>query len=611
MLRSNPRFSRYPFSTVAVSMLAAVLAAGCNDANGNGDDSDNGSDSDTGGNGSADAAAEVPLITEISAEGAPVAAEGQVEIAVTASSPSGNALNYDWHIPDGWDGNDTGDSVLILTAPDDDDVRAEVQVVVRDGHLSRSAAIAVATDDEAVVEEWSVSLESDEPLVAGDSLDFSVQAFDPQGRSGFYGHQLGILLELDQDSNYEWTLDDNQAVGGIVRATSTAQVFDANAGMDVAVQGASGWPVRGGNRQRTGLSTSEQATVGSGDIVWESEPIGDEDRNTTLADRPPALSEDGILYIGGREYDSDSEEMHHFVYAVDTDDGSVKWSKPMDEYTMGTVPALGADGTVYLGSNDGYLYALDPQDGSTLWRKGVLNSGASPMIGSDGTIYVVRSSTGRLKAIEDKRNEGEVKWTFDSNSAYTVPALGPDDTLYFGDAESNLYAINPEDYAQEREKWVFEGEDRFDSSPAVGMDGTIYIGSDDDHLYAINPDGTEKWAAELDSRPNSIRSSPVIGPQGHVYVSTGNHNLYGLRPEDGSIAWEYEADGGIGHDPVMGPDGILYAYVDRSLMAFDPHDDSVVWTVDEGSADPILGPDGTVYSVGSGFHIDGDLIGIR
>jgi len=60
--------------------------------------------------------------------------------------------------------------------------------------------------------------------------------------------------------------------------------------------------------------------------------------------------------------------------------------------------AVGADGTVYVGSDDSNLYAINP-DGSEKWR--VTTGGevrSSPAIGSDGTIYV-GSHDGRLYAI--------------------------------------------------------------------------------------------------------------------------------------------------------------------------------------------------------------------
>jgi len=51
-------------------------------------------------------------------------------------------------------------------------------------------------------------------------------------------------------------------------------------------------------------------------------------------------------------------------------------------------PAIGTDGTIYVGSHDHYLYAIKP-DGTLKWKYET-GSGvdSSPVIGEDGTIYV-------------------------------------------------------------------------------------------------------------------------------------------------------------------------------------------------------------------------------
>jgi outer membrane protein assembly factor BamB len=50
-------------------------------------------------------------------------------------------------------------------------------------------------------------------------------------------------------------------------------------------------------------------------------------------------------------------------------------------------PAVGADGTIYVGSDDHNLYAINP-DGSLKWRYDTGDKVySSPAIGSDGTIY--------------------------------------------------------------------------------------------------------------------------------------------------------------------------------------------------------------------------------
>ena len=69
---------------------------------------------------------------------------------------------------------------------------------------------------------------------------------------------------------------------------------------------------------------------------------------------------------------------------------------------MGSVvssPAVGADGTVHVGSSDGYLYAITPA-GKVRWQfktAGQVNS--SPAIGADGTVYVA-SDDGYVYAVK-------------------------------------------------------------------------------------------------------------------------------------------------------------------------------------------------------------------
>ena len=56
---------------------------------------------------------------------------------------------------------------------------------------------------------------------------------------------------------------------------------------------------------------------------------------------------------------------------------------------MFSSPAIGSDGTVYVGSEDNKLYALNGKTGVKLWEFGTGNVVASsPAIGSDGTVYV-------------------------------------------------------------------------------------------------------------------------------------------------------------------------------------------------------------------------------
>ena len=77
-----------------------------------------------------------------------------------------------------------------------------------------------------------------------------------------------------------------------------------------------------------------------------------------------------------------------------------------------SAPAIGSDGTIYLGSDDKNLYAINP-DGSKKWAfktNDMVRS--SPTVGSDGTIYVGsgRRGIGSDKNLYAINPDGSKKW---------------------------------------------------------------------------------------------------------------------------------------------------------------------------------------------------------
>ena len=74
-------------------------------------------------------------------------------------------------------------------------------------------------------------------------------------------------------------------------------------------------------------------------------------------------------------------------------------------------PAIGSDGTVYVGAFDHKLYAINGKTGDKLWefRTGDYVD-SSPAIGSDGTVYV-GSVDGKLYAIKtDSKGLAKSPW---------------------------------------------------------------------------------------------------------------------------------------------------------------------------------------------------------
>ena len=96
--------------------------------------------------------------------------------------------------------------------------------------------------------------------------------------------------------------------------------------------------------------------------------------------------------------------------------GDLKWKFQAGGGVFSS-PAIGADGTVYFGSQDSSLYGLT-QGGELKWSYKTGNGiGSSPAIGADGTVYI-GSRDHNLYALSP---EGELEWKYEMPSG--SPAL--------------------------------------------------------------------------------------------------------------------------------------------------------------------------------------------
>jgi outer membrane protein assembly factor BamB len=293
----------------------------------------------------------------------------------------------------------------------------------------------------------------------------------------------------------------------------------------------------------------------------------------------PAIGSDGTIYVGSSDYK---------VYAVNPD-STEKWNFTTDGQ-VDSSPAIGSDNTIYVGSDDTNLYAINT-DGTEKWR---FTTGhiiqSSPTIGSDGTVYVGSDDT-NLYAIN---TDGTEKWRFTTGGQVdSSPAIASDGTIYISSQDSKLYAIKTDGI----EKWRFTTGHMIQSSPAIGSDGTIYVGSEDKKLYAINPNGTEKWSFKTGG---FIFSSPAIGSDGTIYVGSYDNKLYAIN-QDGTEKWSFKTGWGILSSSAISSNGTIHTgSTDGKLYAINS-DGNEKWnfTTDSVvSSSPSISSDGTIY-VGS------------
>jgi outer membrane protein assembly factor BamB len=315
----------------------------------------------------------------------------------------------------------------------------------------------------------------------------------------------------------------------------------------------------------------------------------------------PAIGPDGTIYFG-----SDDGKF----YALNPSNGQPKWTYTyivpgLSSVPISCSPAIGSDGTIYFGDDAGNFYALNPSDGHLKWQSPFAAIGKiypSPAIGSDGTIYF-GTDKGYLYAITPDRSLRW--WEYVGGGGHIRPAIGPDGTIYIS-GYGFLSAINPNDGSL---IWTINnlnigGMYDSDASPSIGSDGTIYVGSINGMVYAFNPNkGDIKWHWIIAS--SSILTSPTIGSDGTIYVGSATGTLYALNPSTGITKWHYKVTGSepmIYSSPAIGRDGTIYfgSFSSPSnLTAINPDDGSFKWSYETVNdlirTSPAIGPDGTIY----------------
>ena len=309
----------------------------------------------------------------------------------------------------------------------------------------------------------------------------------------------------------------------------------------------------------------------------------------------PAIGNDGTIYVGSTA---------KRIYAINPD-GSKKWSIRTKESVYSS-PTIGKDGTIYIGSWDYKLYAINP-DGSVKWRHSTYGYVYSdPVIANDGTIYIKHfwnswlahgSSFYELDAINpDGSQKLEISLHNDfslDDVSFASPAVSSDGTIYLGASDRTLYAINSDG----SKKWEYNTGDR-SYKPSIGRDGTIYVRAWKNYLHAINSDGSKKWAFKTDDR---VHNNPSIAEDGTIYLGAGE-NLYAINP-DGSQKWAFEANDSV-FSPTIGRDGSIYIKVGyNNLYAINP-DGSQKWKSEPAYISSItIGIDGTIYIGSEDNHL--------
>ncbi|MBN2081403.1 PQQ-like beta-propeller repeat protein [bacterium] len=361
------------------------------------------------------------------------------------------------------------------------------------------------------------------------------------------------------------------------------------AGLELEVSPGGDWWMYGHDRQHTGLShyRGPRDPVLKWTYTFTNEVYGS-----------PAIGADGTVYCG-----SDNGEM----VAINPN-GTNHWPQFVETVDfIRSSPAIDSQGQVVFGDWNGLVHALSAVDGSPTWAVPFAAGDtivSSPLAMPDGSIYI-GSHDGRLYKLD---SAGQPAWDEPFATGDRVlcsPAAGADGTVYFGSDDGCLYALSPDG----EELWPapFATEDFIDSAPAINKYNVIYFGSYDGNVYAVKADGSPAWSQPF-ATGDWVTASPAIGPDGTIYVGSWDHNLYAINP-NGTAKWiaPFTAGGPIEGAAAIDADGIIYlGSHDGKLYALEDQGNMAVklWQYTTGGPihqGPVLAATGTLYA-GSGDY---------
>jgi outer membrane protein assembly factor BamB len=323
-----------------------------------------------------------------------------------------------------------------------------------------------------------------------------------------------------------------------------------------------------------------------GSVIWTfpaSEPTVTSIGNVTTN---PAINDSGTtIYVTAN--DSGTRNL----WAINTNDGSLKWDFPDSDPAVSTInrtdessPAVDRNGVIYVGtdvsSSSGKVFAINP-DGTQKWVYATADSGEGSVTVDrsggtyDGHIYVTTDG-GEVLAFEPT-SAGLPFWSFPTSpDIETAPAVSKDGSIIYAIGENGtVFAINASDGSSawgsppDTTGTYHDNDPVVDTSGGV-FEGTIYIMSDEGYLSSVRADGTGfNWEQvpikdAAAGSPNSSMSSPAVGPDGIIYVGSNDNYLYAINPSDGSTKWRLNLINDVRSSPTVGVDGTVYVGSDNN-----------------------------------------------
>jgi outer membrane protein assembly factor BamB len=295
-----------------------------------------------------------------------------------------------------------------------------------------------------------------------------------------------------------------------------------------------------------------------------------------------------------------------YVFAQHSLSGADKWRYKLPGVIFSPVAVAG--GAVLAGASDGTLLAISAITGQLIWskaQKGHEFHTAAPLV-ANGVVYF--SSTeysaqesvrpkGRVFALE--LGTGKQLWVY-QNRAVVGAAAFADQTLFVGDSEGNLHAI---DISTGQERWKFKSSGGAVLQPAI-KNGVVYFPAHDGSLHAVDAlSGQERWK---NTKEPKVATALVLD-ESDIYFGGERLNLYAVDGSSGQLKWVYKTKDQC-HRPVLAAGTVCFT-TGNVMQALDTKTGAEKWKVVELSktvSAPILASDSIYF-----LDVEGHLYALK
>lgn len=346
-------------------------------------------------------------------------------------------------------------------------------------------------------------------------------------------------------------------------------------------------------------SETAQSEFSVGDYAWSNVALVAGDYKGYVKTSNPVFSPDGsTVYVTTSNGKGD-------MFAVDAYTGVIKWTYPIAKATYGGGPAVGKDGTIYVGAQGTTQYAVKP-DGETKWSFETCgNVEAFPAITSNNLVYFAANGT-VATLYQVNGNTGENNWSKElAGGTSSAVAVDADGNVYVA-TNSGIWSFTESG----TERWHL-ADINITERGAFAINGTTLYAAlkgvksvVNGGLIAIDMTaGTEKWRYVVEAVSDSY--FPIVGPDGTIYfTSKGTKKVYAINA-DGSKKWESGAIAAfIYNGVVVDVDNNIYAGTQavptgassRQLVKFNGQTGSYTMSDDDQIMSAFtIGPDNRVY----------------